>query len=597
MQVLTGIESRRIHDAETCRDWLEGLRATGHDRLEEFSELLADLGLSDLEPERVLAIVEQLRPAHLAEIAAVFDRVDPDVFPMKAAERRACARAIAGLVQGRELYKSLHERLRSPDDPPTEIDTRTFGQGSEPGATITAAPRAKSGAKSGAKAGVKAGVKAGRGGPRTITAPPTGVAVPLGRAIDYQARMLVAMQRLKLAIAHTEWDEICLLARRMRAASLLDVRLPDDAPLLRAPTARALFVYPLLIWLSQPNSRGGPQAALIERLARRWAGRVGFRLEQGAILHDTRNGPSVELTERHTVRLVSHRLVPRIASRLAELEAMGARAATRLPRGLTLATTRLTLEQLREFWCEPRARYLVPDVKLGVMRLRFGFPAGAQEGGRTGSGRVRASLHVPATRGYIYGRFESNTLTRVSSSEPQEDPLAPWIEAAELADWVSIERHQSVFEGIFTSGGVALGAIVMIVPVPSGTRERVEGKPADARISARPGFMLGRVVALEQQQRCDPDAPMRHRISVAVWSGRPLLVGVRVSDGSYQDAFLIAPDASLGEPESLLVRARGVRAGERGTLRDGMRDCGLRVDEVLEHGPGYERVRITRSAH
>ncbi|MCL4746481.1 MAG: hypothetical protein KJZ83_13860 [Burkholderiaceae bacterium] len=583
MQVHTGIDSRRIHDAESCRDWLDGLRATTHDRLEEFAELLADLGLSSLEPERVLAIVEQLRPAHLAELCAVFDRCDPDVFPMKAAERRACARALAGLAQGRELYKSLHERLRSPDDPPTEIDTRTFSQAGDAAATITAAPRAKS--------AVKGAAKAGRGSPRTITAPPTSAAVPLGRAIDYQARMLVAMQRLKLAIAHAEWDEICLLARRMRAASLLDV------PLLRAPTARALFVYPLLIWLSHPNSRGAAQAALIERLARRWAGRVGFRLEQGAILHDTRNGPSIELTEHHTVRLVSHRLVPRIASRLAELEAMGTRTTSRLPRGLTLATTRLTLEQLRESWCEPRARYLVPDVKLGVMRLRFGFPAGAHQGERAGTGRGRANLHVPVSRGYIYGRFESNTLTRVSSTDPLADPLAPWIEAAEPADWVSIERHQSVFEGSFATGGVALGAIVMIVPVASAPLERTEGNASDARHRARPGFMLGRVVALEQRQRTDPEAPMRHRVSVAVWSGRPLLVGVRVSDGSYQDAFLIAPDASLGEPESLLVRARCVRAGERATLRDGMRDCGLRVDEVLELGPGYERVRITRSAH
>jgi hypothetical protein len=90
---------------------------------------------------------------------------------------------------------------------------------------------------------------------------------------------------------------------------------------------------------------------------------------------------------------------------------------------------------------------------------------------------------------------------------------------------------------------------------------------------------------------------MVHRVSVAVWSGRPLLVGVRVGDGEYQDAFLIAPDASLGEPESLLVRAGAMRAGDSGSLRDGVRDCALRVDEVLELGPGYERVRITRSVH
>ena len=123
----------------------------------------------------------------------------------------------------------------------------------------------------------------------------------------------------------------------------------------------------------------------------------------------------------------------------------------------------------------------------------------------------------------------------------------------------------------------------------------VSGKARGA--GAGPGYMLGRVVALAQQPRPDPEAPMVHRVSVAVWSGRPLLVGVRVGEGEYRDAFLISPDASLGESESLLVRAGAMRAGDHCTLRDGVRDCALRVDEVLEQGPGYERVRVTRSAH
>ena len=577
--------SRRVRDIASCREWLDGLGATTHDRLDEFTELLGDLAQSSLEPDRVLAIVEQLRPAHLAQVSGILARINPDVFPMKAADRRGCARGLAALEQGRELYKRLHELLRPPGDPSTEIDTRTLDQGSDTATTITA-PRTRGGA-----------APQTRRGPRTVTAPPSGMAIPLGRAIDYHARRLVAMQHLKMVVAQEDWDEHCVLARRMRAASLLDIRLADDAPLLRAPTARALFVYPLLVFLAHPSTRSAAQVALIERLARRWAGRVGFRLEQGSILHDTRNGPSVELTSRHTVRLVSHRLAARIAARQAELEAMRARAGKRLPRGLTLAATRKILASLRESWCEPRAHYQVPDVRLGVMLLRFGFPAGAAGDDSGKASRARSRLHAPLARSYIYGRFESNTLTRVSGKEAGADPLASWIEASEAADWVSIERHQSVFEGSFANGGVALGAIAMIVPVSRRDEKRTAASIKTSGADAGTGYMLGRVVALAQQPRPDQEVPMLHRVSVSVWSGRPLLVGVRVGDSEYQDAFLIAPDASLGEPESLLVRAGAMRAGDHGTLRDGVRDCGLHVDEVLEQGPGYERVRITRSAH
>lgn len=577
---------RRVRDIASCREWLDGLGAASHDRLDEFTELLADLAQSALEPDRVLAIVEQLRPAHLAQVAGVLARANPDEFPMKSAHRRGCARALASLEQGRDLYERLHELLRAPGDPSTEIDTRTLDQGDDAATTITAVSRTPGGAAPQA-----------RRGPRTVTAPPAGMAIPLGRAIDYHARRLVAMQHLKIAVAQEDWDAHCVLARRMRAAGLLDIRLPDEAPLLRAPTARALFVYPLLVFLAQPNTRSAAQAALIERLARRWAGRVGFRLEQGAILQDARNGPSVELTALHTVRLVSHRLAARIAARQAELEAIGARAGKRLPRGLTLSATRAILGSLRACWCEPRPHYQVPDVRLGVMLLRFGFPAGADDDGSGRTGRARSRLHAGPARSYIYGRFEGDTLTRASGNVPEADPLASWIEAAEAADWVSIERHQSVFEGSFAGGGMALGAIAMIVPVSRRDEKRVAVSGKARGAGAGPGYMLGRVVALAQQPGSGPEAPTAHRVSVAVWSGRPLLVGVRVGEGEYRDAFLISPDASLGESESLLVRAGAMRPGDRCTLREGARDCALRVDEVLEQGPGYERVRITRSEH
>jgi len=572
MSAETTVESARVRDAASCRAWLAKLATDSTGRLLQVDRLLRSLVRSSQAPDLVLEIAEQARPVHLVELAGVIDRLDARTFPMGDSDRARMLTALESLRLGRNLFKQIYGDLVG--------DTEAAAHAVIPGTANSL---------------------------RTV--------MPLARALDYQARLLIALQRLRVAVDPAEWNEFCTLAQRLRASTFLDERLPDEAPLLNPGTSRALFVYPMLIWVAAPYTRSAAEFALLSRLARRWAGRVGFRLEEGGGMQDTRHGPSIALTERFTVRLVTHRLQRRIETRLREIEALGSRAVPRLPRGMTLQGTRALLQDLAFLWCEPRSVPRVPDVRLGQMKLRFGFPVmpdpeGKAEanarGSRTGSGRGGAqgkqrqpgrkpgSWHSAASRAYIYGRFEHNTLIRLAIGGPQlRDPLAIWAADAEVADWVAIERQQAVFEGSFSGQGIELGALAMLVP------PALQGEPtapsAQARAGKLPKRIFGRVTSLSQQVAGDGRQRARQWVSVAMWNGVPTLVGVRVGDDPFfHDAFLLSPEPGVSEALTLIMPEGHFHAATVASLRDADRDRRIRLDELLDRGPGYDRVRITQ---
>jgi hypothetical protein len=570
MNVETPVETARVRDAASCRAWLARLAAGDSGRLLQVDRLLRGLARSAQAPDLVLEIAEQARPVHLAELAGVIDRLDARAFPLADSDRARLLTALESLRLGRNLYKQIHTELLDAG----EASTRTV----IPGAANSLR-----------------------------------VVMPLARALDYQTRLLIASQRLKVAVEPEDWDELCTLAHHLRASTFIDTRLPDEAPLLQAGTSRALFVYPLLVWLAGPYLRSPAEFALVTRLARRWSGRVGFRLEEGVGSQDTRHGPSVGLTQRHTVRLVTHRLQRRIETRLRELEVLGTRAVPRLPRGLTLDATRRLLTDLTRLWCEPRSVGRAPDALLGEMQLRFGFPelpespsasrddaprtrrGTGSDGGRSRQGNRKPSAwHSAASRAYIYGRFENNTLIRMAlGGAPPPDPLSQWAQDAKRADWVSIEQQQAVFEGVFGRGEVQLSALALVVPPALDRDPGLPGRRPQSGPS--PKRIFGRVVSLSQRFPSDARQPARLRVSVAVWSGLPTLVGVRAGeDPFFHDAYLLTPDAGTGEATSLVLPSGHFHGPSAATLRESDRDHRIRFEELLDRGPDYDRVRITR---
>ena len=559
MHAQTVDETKRIkvRDAATCRAWLNTLGENELGRLSAIERLLRNLAHSPQAPDLLLEIAEQARTAHLHELDIIAGSLRGAVFPMPEAERRRLAVVCEGLALGRDLFARLHTQLLEDSD----AATRTV----IPGTTTTL---------------------------RAI--------LPLARALDYQARLILCLQFNGFEIEAAHWDRLCTYAARVRASTFQDVALPDECPLLPSPTARALFTYPLLMALAQLEARGDAERALVSRLARRWAAKVGFRIEPGAATHVSPNGPVMGLSAEHAVRLDSHKLMRRLQARQEEIDALdsGAVSAARLPRGMTMAATRSLLALLAERWSPGSVMVTPPDARLGEMRLRFGLPrlntperAAQLSQPRLESREGQANWQSAANRAYIYGRFEQNTIIRMAlGDEPREDMLAAWATQAERATWVAIERQHSYFEREFASP-VALGDLVTIVP-PSLSDQQAPSTGARSNKPAR--FMFGRVVSLSQRQIPDLKMPPRQRIGVAVWSGTPTLVGIRGGDDPFfHDAVLLGADAA-GEPESLLLPAGQFNHQPTITLREPTRDVRVRLEAVLETGASFERRRIHR---
>jgi hypothetical protein len=206
--------------------------------------------------------------------------------------------------------------------------------------------------------------------------------------------------------------------------------------------------------------------------------------------------------------------------------------------------------------------------------------------------RRPAALHAAATRAYIYGRFEHNTIIR-QAFDPHRpaDALSAWAEGAEAAEWVSIERQQAVFETDAALPGLELGGLALLVA------PRAEGAALPARRSsaeAARARMFGRVVSLAQRLPKDLRQPTRRRIGLNVWSGAPMLVGVRIGEFTqFLDAFMLCPDPATGEPDCLVMAPGSFAGPATATLRESMRDRRIRLEELLDRGSQFDRIRFT----
>ena len=105
--------------------------------------------------------------------------------------------------------------------------------------------------------------------------------------------------------------------------------------------------------------------------------------------------------------------------------------------------------------------------------------------------------------------------------------------------------------------------------------------------------MLGRVVSLGQRLPDDLRHATHKRIGVSVWSGSPVLVGVRIGDFvPFHDAYMLCPDPATGEPASLVIPSGAFSLPAFATLRESMRDRRIRLEELLDRGRQFDRVRF-----
>ncbi|MCL4773317.1 MAG: hypothetical protein KJZ98_05150 [Burkholderiaceae bacterium] len=533
----------RVRDAASCRHWLAALPADAGQRLSAIDALLARLARPGHAADTLFEILDQTR---IEQVRAIDECVAPLAglaLPCAEPEWQRLGRALASLRASRDLFKRAYSLMLGTHGD----DTRSIILGA------TNALR---------------------------------VAMPLARALDAQARIVALLLRHRVAPLPADWEALCVLARHMRRTTFQDEALIDETPLVKPTTARALFVYPLLLRAAALPSRAGAEAGLAERLAARLAAKVGYRIDNGAS-ESNPHGPTLVLGAGLAVRLDTHRLPASIARRRQQWLASTGEAVSRKPLPLGRNAIDALLEDLERRWThvallvapggDPEPRGDGAAVARNA-RLRFGLP------------RIHAADMLPISEArtaqaadaqYVYSRrWEQNTIMRVAlgSDVDRGDPAALVMAEGEAVEQLDGDDAAHL---LFLRHGSApcatLGALVAIAPdsgLSLATVESIELVPGTGYLQLR-GQRLG--------LRC--------------WPGRPVPVGVKIGEALFfVDAWLLPGDAAAGRLPSLVLPPKRAHAGACAVLREPDGDRAVRFASLIERGPGYERLSLATDA-
>lgn len=586
-----------IHDAESARAWLRGLSDDPGARLDSIRTLLARVSESATAAVRWRSqtLNDVLEALRVDQWRAIVERLEPLAgrpAPFTPIEWPLLTSAIDSLQALRNLYK------------------RAYAQTLRAGESIGGIPGARD-----SLAGV----------------------MPLVRALDAQARVVSLQLRHRCVPQAADWDELCVLARGVRRTSFQDESLHDAVPIVKPVTARALFVYPMLLECASLAARVGTEAELAQRLAARLAARVGYRIDHGAP-RDNEHGPRIALTADYAVRLDTHRVPASLARwRTQWFGDAGTTRSIAFPLPLPENEALRLLADLERCWApadRPRSTGAHPAASAGSrrIRLRFGLPKTHSADLRSGPGaaaravdspavapltvpgsprragvewqhqRIGGEAPFPRTGGesqYEYGRWEQNTIIRLAFGNPViRDGAAPtWIgESERAARLVDRPDGRTVIARDLAIPRAAPG---MLVAVEEEADRPPDRKAGASRAPARgPSFALGTVEAIEQLPGREGHASRAHWLIVRLWAGQAIPVTVRVGDAAFfEDAWMLRGTGASSELPCLVMTAGRARGGDPGVLREPSGEVAIRFVSVLDRGTGYERLSMrTESA-
>ena len=567
MTTVADNELAGINDAIGCRRWLAALPEDSLGRLSAIGRLLVRLGRPDLPVDATIAILEPTRVALIRAADGCLSEVAGRPLPYGADAWRSVGDSLTTMRAMRTLYKRAGSRISR------EIQARVAGVEPVAGASSSSTlPNASVFADSHMPGATVAtiGLPASTALGVEIPDDASRAALPLLRALDVQSRVVAALLVHHVEPLPEDWDELCLLARHARAAGLLDAKIPDVLPLVRPVTARALFVYPLLLRLADLSRRSLTECALAERLASRLAGQVGLRIDNG-VSKKNPYGPTLALSPGSSVRLDTHRIPGGLEKRRQQWSEAAASAAAGAPAQVSGEALLALIDDLYRCWAPPGAVGTEPagfaDKMPASLLLAFGLPRRREAQGAERRGG-----------GYDYGQWEQNTILRVSrvariggrSAAQAWDPLTGAESVQRLSqadDRLLVERRQVL---------------------PSANRGALVALRATNAAPAEP-LRLGTVTAVVQMPEPGYARIGAHRLEVDLWPGQAHPVGLRQGTSKvFDDAWLLSRPADEAVQSSLFVAPGFAGPGARVTMRTLDREQQLRFTSLLGRGPGYE---------
>lgn len=511
-------------DPQRAARWLDaawdGVTDVG-DRLQSVVPLLEAVDAAPAEPAIRFRVLESVRPAILSQTGTVFNQAAHSLPPYDAGLARALRVADVVLQRLCEANQRIFASLEDAAAPHRIIEK--------------AADRL-----------------------RTV--------LPLARALDAQSRRLAGLQLARVVVDEDGWGVLAGLGLAARESTFLDVNLRDPVCILRPCNARALFVYPLLLRLAALHEQGADQVAAIDWLARRFAHRVGFRVDEGA-RRPNPHGPSLRLQDGRRIRLDTHRLQASLAGDDQEWS----RESTTRSDAPSLAPQAWPplLDHLRTCWSAGWRR--PRPVPAGRRRLLMvcGWPRGEALAGRP----------------YDWGRYTGDRVvgrTQVATAGALE-----FMADAEPVVWTALDERCLWIERTPNREAVPSGGLVITLPqqVPA---PRLTG--ADRQADAPMALRLARVLHAEHDL-----ASGGHRLVVRPLPGEAVPAGLGADGNAHHvQAFLLRGREGEADALGLVVRKGRLSAGARVIVALEQADMTVRTESRRETGADYEWWQVVR---
>mgnify|MGYP001499130461 CR=1 FL=1 len=524
-------ETGGVDGPAACSKWLGRLPQESDERLKAVTALVGRIGEGNFGIDPAFQMLELARARLLVDAERQASRLRSVALPFGQANIAEWRQVAAALDRLHRAYRTVYTRMVESDS----LDTRSV----IPGASNAL---------------------------REV--------IPLARALDALSRRLAFALLARIEVDPVEWFELSALARHMRRTTFLDETLSDPMAIARPVNARAAVTYPLLLHAVGLDGRPLAQASLVDRLARRWATRVGYRFDAGPDLSENPYGPALWLGPRLSVRLDTHRLLKKLAERRDGWLA-GAQSAGRAMPGMDRAALAGLLDELGFAWSGRNRGGIVPAGRPTPIRLRVGMPA---------FHRSLAEMAATSRRGrdpYAYGRWEQNTILRMALGKGREGAGAVLALAGES------EKARRVAQ---EAGAWLVDRQAMTPPVRHGELVALVVDAAGGETGAD-HLLLARVESVRQVIPAPglKDQRTGHRLRLAVMTGRAQPVGIRgPRHADHVDAFLVE---SAGE-SALVASADAVIVGQVLWIRRGEEDLRARVVELLDRGRGHERFSL-----
>ncbi|MEZ5738455.1 MAG: hypothetical protein R3E68_02620 [Burkholderiaceae bacterium] len=509
------MELDRIRHAAHCAQWLQrtvlGLSGS-QERLSAMTPLLLRLGRHDGSPNTVLKMLEEVRRVAVVEAERVFELAALTSLPLDAQMQASVQAADITLEHLAQLYSVLHRQM--------DVALAMHRVIERAGNSL-----------------------------RSV--------LPLARALDAQSRRVAGLLRAQVVVSTEHWLDLARLGSRMRDTTYLDVNLRDPLTRLRPCNARALFIHPFLLQLAASIDALPGQALQIDAVCRRWAHRVGFRIDFGVAPRANPYGPTLVLDAGCHVRLDTHRLTKSLA-----------REPHRADADTASALSQAALAALERAWTTPGPRRGPQPADGREVRLCLGLPGPYLQAARR-SGQDGAA--------YSWGEYEH---TPRPSRQSDSAALAALFARAERASWTSTDGDRLLLD--------------RRSPLPSPARDGLVALMADAGQAAGgggPGRL--QLALIRSVGQLLGGGPSSHRIGVQTMPGVSEPVGiVDGGEAGGADGFLMT--AGSGDDREATMFAPGGRLQDGARLRLRRDRADLTIDVLARSGagPGYERFRV-----